>query len=241
MQSHPIHCRRSTALRWPHGPRGPCWLRRPLRAFPRPHRGPCWLTRLSGRGEAEACADCRRQRRSVACGRAAAVLARGRRSGRVGAEACVLPLAAAADAATIRTGSVSLVARPQFSQCGRTAVPPCRRTDVRSRCAAVRRAVWPCRCAVPPCGRTAVPPCRRTDVQSGADVRCRRAAVRRAVLPCRRAVRAAVRCRHSVVRRAAVPPCRRAARPCGRAAALCSNACRAAKTETRHSLQRRPG
>ena len=39
-------------------------------------------------------------------------------------EACVLPLAAAADAATIRAGSVSLVTRRQFSQCGRTAVPP---------------------------------------------------------------------------------------------------------------------
>ena len=40
LQSHPIHCSQSTALLWPHGPRGPCWLRRPrpLRASPRRDR-----------------------------------------------------------------------------------------------------------------------------------------------------------------------------------------------------------
>ena len=165
--------------------------------------GPCWLTQLSGRGEAEACVRTAAANGALwrAGGRPLCV----RTAGLAVGEACVLPLAAAADAATIRTGSVSLVARPQFSQCGRTAVPLCGRA--------------PCCVAVPLCGAAVrPPPCRRTDVQSGADVPCRRAAVRHAVLPCRRAVRAAVRCRHSVVRRAAVPPCKRAVRPCGREA-----------------------
>ena len=58
----------------------------------------------------------RLQRRSVARGRAAAVRVRGRLRGPEEAEACVLPLAAAADAAMIRAGSDSLVAHPQFSQ-----------------------------------------------------------------------------------------------------------------------------
>ncbi len=105
-----------------------------------------------------------------------------------------------------------------------------------------RRTVW-CRRVVPPCPvRRAVLPCRRRAQCCAAAPPCRAAVVPPcgvrpfggAVPACRHAD---VRCGHAAVRSSL----RAALRLCCCAAALCSNACRAAKTETRHSLQRRPG